>query len=78
MREHDRTDDGLIFQNGSILTMDIQSPEATAIYVENGRIAEVRTDPGGGRALRENYPQARSVDLAGRTLLPALSTDIPI
>ena len=70
MREHDRTDDGLIFQNGSILTMDIQSPEATAIYVENGRIAEVRTDPGGGRALRENYPQARSVDLAGRTLLP--------
>ncbi len=60
----------LIFCNGPILTMDSRNPSATAICVEEGRIAEVRTDAGGGRALQENYPQAKVVDLRGRTLLP--------
>ncbi len=77
MKTHDQAGENFpqnvcpeIFCHGPILTMDDSCPIATAIYVENGRIAEVRTDADGGQTLRENYPLAHVTDLEGRTLLP--------
>lgn len=57
-----------LFENGTILTMDGRMPMAQALLVRDGRIAAVGTQEAvEARALRE----ARRVDLAGRTLMPA-------
>jgi predicted amidohydrolase YtcJ len=54
-----------IFSGGPILTMDASRPDAGAVVVENDRIVAV-----GESALARRYPDARTVDLAGRALVP--------
>lgn len=55
-----------IFTGGPILTMDSAHPMPGAVVVENERIAAV-----GDAGMRVQYPDARIVDLGGRTLVPA-------
>jgi predicted amidohydrolase YtcJ len=54
-----------IFFGGPILTMDGAHPRAEVVVVENDRIVAV-----GESGLVSRYPEARSVHLDGRTLLP--------
>ena len=58
----------ILFENGTIRTLERNSPDAQALLVRNGRIAAV-----GGRTAVEDQTgiDVRRVDLAGRTLLPA-------
>ena len=58
----------ILFENGTIRTLERNSPAAQALLVRNGRIAAV-----GSRAAVEDQTgiDVRRVDLAGRTLLPA-------
>ena len=54
-----------IFSGGPILTMDVACPNTEVVVVEDDRIVAV-----GAVGLATQYPDARSVDLRGRTLLP--------
>ena len=58
----------ILFENGTIRTLERNSPAAQALLVRNGRIAAV-----GSRTAVEDQTgiDVRRVDLAGRTLLPA-------
>jgi predicted amidohydrolase YtcJ len=53
------------FSGGPILTMDTPRATAGAVVVDEDRIVDV-----GPVELLDRYPQARIVDLAGRTLVP--------
>jgi predicted amidohydrolase YtcJ len=57
----------LIFTGGNLLTLDAQTPKATAMAVREGKIVAVGED-----ALVEQYvgEATRRVHLAGKTLLP--------
>ncbi len=55
----------LILFNGRIVTVDPAFSIRQAIVVQDGRILAV-----GGNELRHRYNAARSIDLAGRTVLP--------
>jgi predicted amidohydrolase YtcJ len=57
----------LVFTGGSVMTMDPGRPRAEAVAVSGGRIAAVGTD---AEVRPWVGPRTRSVDLAGRTLLP--------
>lgn len=54
-----------VLSGGAVLTMDPARPRATCVVVEDRRIRAV-----GGPELAAAHPDATSVDLAGRTLLP--------
>jgi predicted amidohydrolase YtcJ len=54
-----------IFSGGPILTMESAHPNAEVVVVENDRIVAV-----GDAGLVARFPDSRSVDLGGRTLLP--------
>ena len=58
----------ILFENGTIRTLERNSPAAQALLVRNGQIAAV-----GSRTAVEDQTgiDVRRVDLAGRTLLPA-------
>lgn len=56
-----------LYYNGSILTMDRQSPRAEALLVEDGRILAV----GGLAQLEALASAATRADLGGKTLMPA-------
>jgi predicted amidohydrolase YtcJ len=59
-----------IFYNGNILTQNPNNPRAEALLIRNGLIAAV----GSPQAVQFLAgPQARFVDLAGKTLLPAFT-----
>jgi len=55
----------LVLYNGRIVTVDDAFSIRQAIAVKDGRILAV-----GGNELRNRYQSARSIDLAGRTVLP--------
>ncbi len=57
----------MVFQNGTIWTVDAQNPRAEALAVYNGRILAV-----GSKAAIKSLvgPQTRVIDLEGRVLLP--------
>jgi predicted amidohydrolase YtcJ len=57
----------LVLRGGLVHTLDAARPRATAIVVEDGRIAYVGDDEG---ARAHVTPDARVVDLAGRLVLP--------
>lgn len=59
--------DRLVFYNGNVLTMDSQDTRASAIVVEDGRIAYVGNDTG---ALDHSGSADQRIDLEGRTLVP--------
>lgn len=54
------------FENGRVLTLDEDRPEAEAVLVAGERIVEV----GRARRLTEIAPEAEAVDLEGRVLFP--------
>src|SRR6188474_3995192 len=56
----------LIFEGGTLLTMDPSRPRATALAVHGGRIVAV----GEGDELRRHLTAARVVSLQGRTVVP--------
>ena len=56
----------LIFEGGTLLTMDPARPRATALAVHGGRIVAV----GEGDELRRHLTAARVVSLQGRTVVP--------
>lgn len=56
-----------VFINGTILTMDVRNPEADALLVERDRIVAVGPQE---LILKQIDPDARIIDLAGKTLLP--------
>ncbi len=55
----------LVFSGGTILSMDPATPNAEVLVVEGGRVAAI-----GARALSSAHPDAETVDLQGRTLVP--------
>ncbi len=55
----------LILTGGNVITVDVASPTATTVIVIGDRIAAV-----GGDELLDAYQAARTVDLAGKTLIP--------
>lgn len=54
-----------IFSGGPILTMDAAHPDPELVVIEDDRIIAV-----GNAGLAQRYPDAQTVDLAGRTLTP--------
>ncbi|HEX4176540.1 MAG TPA: amidohydrolase family protein, partial [Acidimicrobiales bacterium] len=54
-----------VFSGGPILTMVAAQPDAELVVIEDDRIIAV-----GDAALASRYPDARTVDLKGRTLAP--------
>lgn len=56
-----------VFAGGPILTMAPERPRADALVAIGGRIEAV-----GDRGLADRRPDARHIDLAGRTLVPGL------
>lgn len=54
-----------IFSGGPILTMDAAQPDPELVVIEDDRIVAV-----GAPGLAQRYPDAHTVDLAGRTLAP--------
>lgn len=58
----------IVFENGSILTMDSAAPRATALAVKGGRIVFVGGDSGVERWIGS---RTQVVRLAGRTLMPS-------
>lgn len=60
--------DTMIFVNGRIYTQDDRAPVVSAMVVQDGRIVATGSDD----SLRASYPDAWSVDLEGRTVLPGL------
>ena len=57
----------LVFINGHVVTVDSQRPEAQAVAVRGDRIVAVGTTDA---ILRLAGPQTRTIDLAGRLLIP--------
>jgi len=55
----------LVFYNGKVLTVDEHFSIRSALVVRDGRIEAVGADE-----LLERYPQAKRIDLNGRTLMP--------
>lgn len=55
----------LILTGGNVITVDVASPTATTVIVIGDRIAAV-----GGDELLDAYEAARTVDFAGKTLIP--------
>jgi predicted amidohydrolase YtcJ len=60
----------LVLYNGKVLTMDPANPTATAIAIRNGKVAFVG-DEAGARA--HGGPGVETIDLRGRTAIPALN-----
>jgi N-acetylglucosamine-6-phosphate deacetylase len=54
-----------IFTGGPILTMDGATPDPEVVVIDDDCIVAV-----GAAGLARRYPDARTVDLAGRTLAP--------
>ena len=54
-----------IFSGGPILTMDGAQPKAEIVVIEDDRIIAV-----GDAGLAPRYPDAKAIDLGGRTLAP--------
>jgi predicted amidohydrolase YtcJ len=57
----------VIFHNGTVLTMELDDPEAEAIAIQGDKVQAVGSDE---EVLALQGPNTRMVDLAGRTLLP--------
>lgn len=57
-----------IYSGGDILTLDPDNPSVEALVVDNGVIAAM----GGRDELMGRFPEARSIDLGGGCLMPAL------
>jgi len=58
----------MIFVNGHIVTMDERIPEVEAIAVGGGKILAM----GSSHQIRTQYPDAKAVDLRGRTVMPGI------
>ncbi len=59
-----------IFRNGAIITIDAATAAAEAVAVQGNRITRVGTLD---EVLEEAGPETRTIDLAGRALLPGLN-----
>lgn len=59
----------LILHNGKITTLDAKHPEASAVAIEQGRIAAV----GGEELLQQASGRTRRIDLQGRRVIPGLN-----
>jgi len=60
----------LILFNGSITTMDVGRPKATAVAVRNGNFLAVGTD---SEILQGRGQRTRTIDLGGRCVIPGLN-----
>ena len=61
------TNKNLLFYNGSIITMETDTPSVEAVYVENGIIQATGDFNEISRAI---HPETKKIDLDGQTLLP--------
>lgn len=59
------SDGDLVFHNGKVLTADTSFSVQSVVVVSDGKIKAV-----GGPELLARYPEARRIDLKGRTLMP--------
>ena len=60
----------LLLLNGKVLTMDSDNPIATALAIRGGKIAIAGTD---AEAREAAGPRVQTIDLAGRSVTPALN-----
>ncbi len=60
----------LLLLNGKVLTMDPANPTASAVAIRGGKIAVAGTDD---EAREAAGPRVQTIDLAGRTVTPALN-----
>src|SRR6188472_2238688 len=60
----------LLLLNGNVLTMDPANPLASAVAIRGGKIAVAGTD---AEAREAAGPRVETIDLAGRTVTPALN-----
>lgn len=60
----------LIFVNGHVMTGEVRPTNATAVAVRNGRIVAVGSDD---EVKIWGQPQARTIDLRGRTIAPGFN-----
>ena len=61
------TNKNLLFYNGSIITMETDTPSVEAVYVENGIIQATGDFE---EISRDIHPNTKKIDLDGQTLLP--------